>query len=161
MCYPRHMTAARTPAALRRRPTYALARLAAASRRRCAKHLATVGLGQHQHAILCCLAEFGPQMQKDTAVRLGIDSGDIVAFVDDLQDAGLVERRRDERDRRRQILTLTPAGQQALAEAERQLDRATRETFQPLTVAERAQLHQLMARVLAHEEPGSWPVANR
>lgn len=147
------------PAALRRRTTYLTARLAAATRRECVERLATVGLGQYQHAVLCCLEEFGPQIQKEVATRLGIDSGDVVAFVDDLQGLGLIERERDARDRRRQILTVTPEGRRILAAAEELLDQATDEAFSPLSPAERHLLHQLMLRVLSREEPGAWPEA--
>src|ERR1035441_11053946 len=51
-----------TPAALRHRQTSQLARLAAVVRGLCAKPLTSAGLRQHQHAILCCLAEFGPEL---------------------------------------------------------------------------------------------------
>ena len=145
------------PAALRRRTTYLTARLAAEVRRRCTESLAELGLGQYQHAILCCLDEFGPQIQKEVATRLGIDSGDLVAFVDGLQDAALLERQRDPRDRRRQVLTMTPHGKQVLEEAERLLDQATAEAYQPLAPAERETLHGYMMRILAHGEPGAWP----
>jgi len=145
------------PAALRHRQTYQLARLAAVVRGLCAKHLASAGLRQHQHAILCCLAEFGPECQSDIAARLGIDSGDMVAFVDDLERAGLVSRRRDERDRRRQILILAPAGSRVLRQAEMLLDQGTATIFAPLDTSETDELRRLMLRVLAHHEPGAWP----
>jgi DNA-binding MarR family transcriptional regulator len=146
------------PAALCERTTYLTARLAAATRRHCAQRLAEAGLGAGQHAILCCLDEFGPQIQKEVAARLEIDPGDLVAFVDDVQRAGLVERTRDPRDRRRQVLTLTGRGKEVLDGAERGLDRAADEAFRPLTQAERAMLHGLMLRVLAHADPAAWPV---
>ena len=136
---------------------YLTARLAAEVRRRCAESLAELNLGQFQHAILCCLDEFGPQFQKEVAARLGIDSGDMVGFVDDLQDAALVERQRDPRDRRRQILTVTSRGKRILVKAEKLLDAATAEAYSPLTPAERSTLHKLMLRVLAQNEPEAWP----
>lgn len=145
------------PAALRRRTTYLTARLAAETRRRCTERLGEVGLGQYQHAILCCLDEFGPQIQKEVAGRLGIDSGDMVSLIDDVQNAGFVNRERDPRDRRRQILTLTPRGKEVLGEAERNLDLATAEAYSPLTPDEREALHTLMLRVLAHSDPEAWP----
>jgi MarR family transcriptional regulator, lower aerobic nicotinate degradation pathway regulator len=145
------------PAALRRRTTYLTARLAAETRRRCTERLAQAGLGQYQHAILCCLDEFGPQIQKEVAARLGIDSGDMVSLVDDVHNAGFVDRERDPRDRRRQVLTLTPRGKEVLGEAEHNLDLAAAEAYQPLTQNERATLHELMARVLAHGDPEGWP----
>jgi DNA-binding MarR family transcriptional regulator len=146
-----------TPSALQRRQTYQLARLAALGRAICTDRLAPVGLRQQQHAILCSLAEFGPECQNDVAARLGIDSGDMVGLADELQGADLLTRQRDEHDRRRQILSLTPAGRRVLRRADKLLDQAAAELLEPLDPVERGELRSLMLRVLAHHEPGAWP----
>jgi MarR family transcriptional regulator, lower aerobic nicotinate degradation pathway regulator len=144
------------PASLRRRETFALIKLAALVRQECAEKLAGTGLSQHQHAILCCLEEFGATFQKDIAVRLGIDSGDIVAFIDGLQARALVVRRRDERDRRRQILTITPDGSRALAEAEELYGQAESELLGVLSPSQREALHEAALLVLSAHAPESW-----
>lgn len=149
---------ARLPAALRHRPSFALVRLAAVARQHCAEVLADAGLGQHQHAILCCLDEFGPAFQKDIAGRLGIDSGDIVAFVDRLQVAGLITRERDTRDRRRQLLSITDDGRRELERVERLFDEAEPGALGALTAEERAELHRMATRVLEHHAPQAWSV---
>ncbi len=136
--------------------SFALAKLAALARQECTKQLAAVGLTQHQHAILCCLDECGPACQKDIAGRLGIDGGDIVAFIDALQGMGLVVRERDQRDRRRQILTLTPDGTRRLREAETLLDKAEPGPLAALSPEQRAALHELALQVLAGHDPGAW-----
>jgi DNA-binding MarR family transcriptional regulator len=105
------------------------------------------------------LAESGPLIQKDAAARLGIDSGDMVAYVDDLLAAGSVDKQRDPADRRRQILEITPAGKRLLAKAERDLDAATEQTFGALSAEERGQLYELLVRVLAQRDPDGWPDA--
>jgi DNA-binding MarR family transcriptional regulator len=144
------------PAALRNRTSFVLIRLAALQRQDCVERLGSLGLSQHQHAVLCCLDEFGPSAQKDVAARLGLDSGDLVAFLDGLQRADLISRDRDERDRRRQILTITPAGRSLLARAERLLDDATATTLGALTPHARTELHRLAEQVLATRTPESW-----
>jgi DNA-binding MarR family transcriptional regulator len=144
------------PAALRSRTGFALVRLGTLARQHCADQLAAAGVSQHQHGILCCLDEFGPACQKDIAVRLGIDSGDIVAFIDGLQEQGLVRRDRDPRDRRRQILTLTADGRRALGKIGKMLDEAEPGILAALTGAERAVLRDAAIRVLASEAPGAW-----
>jgi DNA-binding MarR family transcriptional regulator len=144
------------PASLRQRDTFALIKLAALIRQECADKLAPTGLNQNQHAILCCLDEFGPACQKDIAVRLGIDSGDIVAFIDGLQAKGLLERRRDERDRRRQILTITPEGSCMLGEVEDLFTQAESGLLGVLSQADRETLHDAALRVLAAQAPESW-----
>jgi DNA-binding MarR family transcriptional regulator len=144
------------PAALRTRSSFALAKLAALARQECTKQLAAVGLSQHQHAILCCLDEYGPACQKDIAARLGIDGGDIVAFIDALQGTGLVVRERDQRDRRRQILTITPGGLRRLREAETMLDKVEPGPFAALSPEQRTALHHVALQVLAGHDPEAW-----
>jgi MarR family transcriptional regulator, lower aerobic nicotinate degradation pathway regulator len=147
---------AQLPAALRARPSFALARLGILVRQQCAEQLAAAGLSQHQHAILCCLEEFGPACQRDVAARLGIDSGDIVAFFDGLQKRGLVLRERDQRDRRRQVVSLTSGGRQLLREIEEKLDAAEPGVLAALSDTERAEFCRLAVRVLAAREPAAW-----
>jgi DNA-binding MarR family transcriptional regulator len=144
------------PAALRGRTSFVLIKLAALARQRCAEELATAGLSQHQHAILCCLDEYGPACQKDIAARLGLDGGDIVAFVDGLQQAGLISRERDQRDRRRQILAITAAGRRRLRAVEKRLDAAEPGPLAALAPEQRAQLHAYATEVLAAHAPRSW-----
>ena len=144
------------PGALRGRLSFALSRLGALARQECADQLAAAGLSQHQHAILCCLDEYGPACQKDIALRLGIDAGDIVAFIDGLQAKGLARRERDERDRRRQIVSVTAGGKRTLRKAERMLDAAEPGVLAALTEAERGELRQWAARILARQEPAGW-----
>jgi DNA-binding MarR family transcriptional regulator len=148
------------PAALRGRLSFALARLGGLARQECADQLAAAGLSQHQHAILCCLDEYGPACQKDIALRLGIDSGDIVAFIDGLQAKGLTVRERDERDRRRQIVSLTASGKRTLRKVERMLDAAEPGVLAALTETERGELQQWAVRVLARQEPAGWAGPN-
>jgi DNA-binding MarR family transcriptional regulator len=147
---------ARLPAALRHRTSFVLVRLAAVARQHCADVLAEAGLGQHQHAILCCLDEFGPAFQKDIAGRLGIDSGDIVAFVDKLQVAGLITRERDTRDRRRQLLSITEDGRRELKRIEQLFDEAEPGALGALSREERAELHRMATRVLQRMAPQAW-----
>ncbi|GAA2038578.1 hypothetical protein GCM10009839_45210 [Catenulispora yoronensis] len=150
-------TPAPKPLALRRRLPFALVTLATAARRDTTQALAGSDLGIFQHAVLCVLAESGPLIQKDAAARLGIDSGDMVAYVDDLLASGSVDKQRDPADRRRQILEITPKGRRVLAKAERDLDASTEETFGALSPEEREVLYGLLVRVLAQRDPEGWP----
>jgi DNA-binding MarR family transcriptional regulator len=148
------------PAALRGRLSFALARLGGLARQECADQLAAAGLSQHQHAILCCLDEYGPACQKDLALRLGIDSGDIVAFIDGLQAKGLTQRERDERDRRRQIVSVTAGGKRTLRKIERMLDAAEPGILAALTETERGELQRWAVRIMARQEPTGWAGVN-
>ena len=148
------------PGALRGRLSFLLARLGGLARQECADQLAAAGLSQHQHAILCCLDEYGPACQKDIALRLGIDRGDIVAFIDGLQAKGLTRRERDERDRRRQIVSITASGTRTLRKVEGMLDAAEPGILAALTEAERGELQRWAVRVLARQAPAGWAAPN-
>jgi DNA-binding MarR family transcriptional regulator len=99
-------------------------------------------------ATLACLDEFGSASQREISERLRFDPSDLVGFVDWLETAGFVKRRRDERDRRRYAVELTPAGRRALRERARASDRANAEMFGALSPNEREQLRELLLRSL-------------
>jgi MarR family transcriptional regulator, lower aerobic nicotinate degradation pathway regulator len=144
------------PGQLRTRASFVVIRLAALLRQECGDKMASLGLSMHQHAILLVLDEFGAAAQKDVAARLGLDSGDLVAFLDGLQQAGLIARERDVRDRRRQILTITDAGRRILPRAQALLDDVTGTVLEALDGAERDQLTRLAAAALAAHAPEYW-----
>ena len=144
------------PAVLRNRTSFALIKLAALVRQHCADQLAGTGLSQHQHGILCCLDEYGPACQKDIATRLGIDGGDIVAFVDGLHQAELITRERDQRDRRRQILTITTTGRQLLQRVEKEINADEPGVLAALTDEQRAEIHKSAVQILAKYAPDAW-----
>lgn len=60
---------------------------------------------------LLCLVRSNPGIaQIELGTHLGVDKASIVALLDRLERAGLIERRRCTRDRRRQGISLTEAG---------------------------------------------------
>ena len=155
----RHGSRAALPDGLLKRTTYLLWKLGAIGRRRLAARLAEVDLAaplpDHRlpHlSVLTSLAESGPASQRETAERLGMDCSDIVAILDDLERGDLVVRRRDERDRRRHLVTLTPAGRRALRRLGAEAERAEDALLTPLSDDEREVLHGLLLRVLAHHD---------
>jgi DNA-binding MarR family transcriptional regulator len=77
-----------------------------------------------------------------------LDPNNCVIMLNDLEDAGYVERRRDPTDRRRHIVSMTPAGERALELAEHKLETVEGEVLGNLTPAERAKLHDLLAKAL-------------
>lgn len=76
---------------------------------------------------LMCLVRFNAGIaQIDLGTHLGVDKASIVALLDRLERAGLIERRRSTRDRRRQGISLTEAGAaefESLMAQVRQLER--------------------------------------
>lgn len=76
---------------------------------------------------LLCLVRFNAGIaQIELGTHLGVDKASIVALLDRLERAGLIERRRSTRDRRRQGISLTQAGEtefESLMTQVRQLER--------------------------------------
>jgi len=140
------------PAALRNRTSFVLIRLAALARQHCAGQLAAAGLSQHQHAILCCLDEYGRTCQKDVAARLGIDGGDVVAFVDGLQQAGLISREPDPADRRIRLLAISAAGRAVRAAARSAIQANEERVLARLPAADR-QAFLRVAQILSELPP--------
>ena len=115
------------------------------------------GLHPYHHAVLAVLDEGSRETQGAIADALGYDRGQLVGLLDELEDRGLVERRRDPADRRRHIVRLTPAGKRALAKL-RALARQLDDDFlASLDEDERAQLHALLLRLAQQHLPHCAP----
>ncbi|MFC8192134.1 MarR family winged helix-turn-helix transcriptional regulator [Cellulomonas sp. NPDC057328] len=68
------------------------------------------------YVTLAWLAESDASSQRALAAAMGADPSDLVTVLDQLAEAGLVERTVDPADRRRRPLTITPAGHRWLTE---------------------------------------------
>ena len=79
-------------------------------------------LGGGRGKVLTRLGE-GPRTLRDIAADIGVDAPYATVVVDKLESHGLVERRPHPDDRRRKLVALTDAGQDALAAVERILHR--------------------------------------
>jgi len=97
--------------------------------------------------MLSHLAASEGRSQQALSVALGIHRSAVVALVDDLEQRGLAERRRDPVDRRAYTLYLTPAGRELLNELERVADESDVELLSALDASERSQLISLLQRV--------------
>jgi DNA-binding MarR family transcriptional regulator len=135
--------------------TYLLSKIGKGARRAAAERLAARRLRLWHMAVLATLDDFGPQIQRDLATRLGIDPSDVVKVLDELAAAGLVERTRDPADRRRVLTIVTEPGRALLAELHAHEKAAADELLAPLDDAERAHLHDLLLRVHTHAQEHS------
>lgn len=110
-------------------------------------HLGPSGINGRELAVLLLLDGREPESQQQAAGRLKVDRTTMVGLIDALEDKGLVERRADAGDRRRNVVVLTETGQQTLREATRASDEAERQLLGPLDEAEAEQLRELLTRI--------------
>ncbi|HYW29549.1 MAG TPA: MarR family transcriptional regulator [Gaiellales bacterium] len=111
------------------------------------------GLHPYHHAILALLEEGTTETQGAIGEALGYDKGQLVGMLDELEEAGLIERKRDPADRRRHVVRMTAEGRSALGRLRRLSARIESEFLAPLSEAERAQLHALLLRLASHHVP--------
>jgi DNA-binding MarR family transcriptional regulator len=112
--------------------------------------LAQAGVRRYHYALLATLEEYGPASQAALGRRTGIDRSDMVTTVNDLAERQLLKRAPDPEDRRRNIITITPAGRRQLADLDRLLAAAQDEYLAPLSAADRQNLIDLLTRLADH-----------
>src|SRR5918992_701741 len=132
---------------LSRRAGFLLAQLGTHAHRRFAERLARLDLHPRHFGMLSHLAANEGQSQQALSRALGIHRSAVVALVDDLEQRGLAERRRDPLDRRAYTLYLTPTGRDLLADLERIAEEHEAELLTALDASEGSQLISLLQRV--------------
>lgn len=139
------------PSRLQRTPTWLLAQTSVHAHRLLSERLAAADSRGYHHRLLAALNEFGPASQAALGRRTSIDRSDVVAALDDLVGRGMVKRSPDPSDRRRNTVTITPAG---IAQFER-LDGIVAdvqdELLAPLSRPERQKLVQFLTRILERQ----------
>ena len=142
------------PASLRDRLSFLLYRAATQAAALGDDAVGALGLSARRYGVLTVLAEHGPSPQRAVADVLGIDRATMVGLVDDLEAAGLVERRRNPRDRRAYALTVTEPGRRVQTEAAGRMLQCERDYLAPLDADEQRLLHTLVSRLVSHEGHG-------
>jgi DNA-binding MarR family transcriptional regulator len=113
--------------------------------------LAPFGIEPRELGILIVIDSYEPASQQQVAERIGIDRTTMVAMLDTLEAKGLLSRRPDSEDRRRNVVELTPAGHDILSRAVAASDTAEAKLLAPLSPEEATQLRDLLARVVARK----------
>ena len=120
--------------------------------------LDAIDMRGHEFAILHRLEQGGTAHGRELARTLRLHPSNLVALLDQLEADGLIARRRDPRDRRRQVIALTADGTRRLRQAEDAAAHAERELLSPLSDEERAELHSYLERLADHacRPGGGW-----
>ena len=107
-----------------------------------------LGMRLRQFLVLSYLNERSPSRQQDLCETLMLDANNCVLLLNELEDAGWTERKRDTADRRRHVVEITPAGREALQGARRAQSSLEDEVLAGLDEDEREQLRTLLRKTL-------------
>jgi DNA-binding MarR family transcriptional regulator len=147
----------RTLARVTDRPTWLISRTFARSSGLLAAGFESHGRGlrSYHYRLLAALDQWGPASQADLGRGTGIYRSDVTAALSELESRQLVERSADPEHRRRNIVTITPAGVEQLVELDHVVDAIQEQVLNPLTNAQRRQFIALMVKLLAAENQAS------
>jgi DNA-binding MarR family transcriptional regulator len=110
--------------------------------------LEDLGISPREHAVLST-ALAGVHTQSEIARLVGLDKTTMVVTVDELERAGLAERRADPDDRRARLIVVTPAGKRKVAEADKIKERVQSDVLSDLPERDRAALLRALSRLVA------------
>jgi DNA-binding MarR family transcriptional regulator len=137
---------AKTEAAVEQQLLPLLDHLARVGRRAAEASMSPGGLRPRHLIALKLLSEHGPTSQQGLAEALSLDPSNVVGLLNELEERGLITRRRDPADRRRHIVELSAAGAGELCLAQARLSRVEDDLLSALSAEERATLYRLLAR---------------
>jgi DNA-binding MarR family transcriptional regulator len=126
--------------------------------------LESSGISPRHHSVLAT-AMTGELTQTELARMIGLDKTTMVVTVDELEAAGLAERRPAAGDRRARVISVTREGQRKVRAAEAVLQRVREDVLSSLPPAEREPFLRSLSRLacgrLAAPVPCSQPVRRR
>lgn len=128
-------------------------RLWRASHTLTAEALNSIGLTPALFALLNVLGAREGAIQQELSVDMGIDPSAMVKLINELENAGLAERRRRPNDRRAWEVVITSKGRRTLMKARQLISQIEDRVLGGLTAADRRQLLTLMRRALASAPP--------
>jgi DNA-binding MarR family transcriptional regulator len=144
---------AKTQATVEHRLLPLLDHLARVGRRAAEMSMAPGGLRPRHLIALKLLSEHGPASQQRLVEALQLDPSNVVGLLNELEERGLITRRRDPADRRRHIVELSALGQNELGLAETRLGCVEDDLLSALSADERATLYDLLVRAVGVNSP--------
>jgi MarR family transcriptional regulator, lower aerobic nicotinate degradation pathway regulator len=126
---------------------FLIGRLGFAIKSRAIEEFEAAGCSMYQYSVLAMVGEESRTSQAAIADALSLDRSQLVGVLDDLEERGLIERRRDPEDRRRHMVTLTAEGKRQLVRLRGIIKRLEEAFLSPLDEKERAKLHDTLLKV--------------
>jgi MarR family transcriptional regulator, lower aerobic nicotinate degradation pathway regulator len=133
--------------ALTKHTGFLLSRMGMVASKQFAEQIEQIGLTPRMWGALNVLDAEGTITQQALGKSTGIDPSSMVATIDDLEKAGLVERQTHPTDRRAYALHMTDSGREKLAEGRKLAKGAQEKLLAALDPSERAQLHELLLKI--------------
>jgi DNA-binding MarR family transcriptional regulator len=115
--------------------------------------LAPYGVDGREVAVLLVLAGREPASQQQAAQQLGVDRTTMVALLDGLEGKGLVTRHPHAKDRRKNVVELTPVGHTTLAGAVQASAKVEHQFLSPLSGPAAQQMKDALRALLP--QPGN------
>jgi DNA-binding MarR family transcriptional regulator len=138
------------PSRLQKQPTWLISQTSIRAHRLLADALATMDARGYHYRLLAALAEFGPASQAALGRRTDMDRSDVAAALVELADGRFVKRSADPLDRRRNVITITPAGTRKLLRLDEVVAEVQDTLLAPLSPLERRTLVRILTRLLEH-----------
>ncbi|WP_243061802.1 MarR family winged helix-turn-helix transcriptional regulator [Humibacter sp. RRB41] len=110
--------------------------------------LEPLGIDRAEFGVLWVLARSEPLSQQGIAANAGVDATTMVALIDALEAKGMLTRRPDPGDRRRNLIELTAAGQATCREAEVAHTAAEEQFLAPLSSTQATQFRRMLRALL-------------
>jgi MarR family transcriptional regulator, transcriptional regulator for hemolysin len=139
-------TATDSPASLADNLCWLLSRASHALTTELTAALADAGLSPRAHCVLST-AMTGEYTQIALAQAVGLDKTTMVVTIDELEAAGLAERRPAAGDRRARVIAVTPAGRRKVARARDIMDAVQADVLDSLPARERAAFLESLTRL--------------
>jgi DNA-binding MarR family transcriptional regulator len=129
------------------RPVLTLAYAGRIAGNRLEEAVAAHGLKPGHSRVLTLLAEHETMSQQALLEELGVDPSVLVGILNDLEDEGLVTRRRDRADRRRHIVEISARGRKLVARLDKSFEAVEAELLSALDAEEVSTLTRLLSRI--------------
>jgi len=126
---------------------YAATRASVELKKTFKKYLGPLELKAVEFSILVLVDTNDEVNQKQLGTALDVSAPNLAVTLDRMVDQGWVQRERSARDRRAQIVLLTPAGRALVQRAREIAETMENEALRVLSAAERAMLIELLLRV--------------